>query len=153
MQNRMPEKTTSLRQANPSVANTLCGSPGTASKSCTANCTFRMSTIMPSTCWMITPLIAAIPTIFRFLGSLTILPAMYTPMVTVMNFSSSPSPPNCPSMISLKTSSPVAAPRAADIGSNSMASTRGMNRKYSTENSTMPTWIDGMSSVNKVASP
>ena len=56
-------------------------------------------------------------------------------------------------MISLNTSSPVAAPRAADMGSNSMASVRGMNRKYSTENSTMPTWKDGISSVNRVARP
>ena len=60
------------------------------------------------------PVMAATPTMARFLGFFTIRPAMYTPMVTVRNFSSSPKPPNWPSMISLNTSSPVAAPRAAD---------------------------------------
>ena len=57
------------------------------------------------------------------------------------------------SSVVLYTSSPVAAPRAADRGSNSMARVRGMNRKYSTENSTTPTWNLGISSVNRVASP
>ena len=56
-------------------------------------------------------------------------------------------------MISLKTSSPVAAPSAADIGSNSIARVSGMKRKYSTENSTMPTWKEGISSVKRVARP
>ena len=56
-------------------------------------------------------------------------------------------------MISLNTSSPVAAPRAADRGSKSMARVRGMNRKYSTDSSTRPIWNLGISSVNKVASP
>ena len=74
-------------------------------------------------------------------------------MVTVRNFSSSPRPPNWPSMISLKTNSPVAAPSAALSGSNSIASVSGMNRKYSTENSTIPTWNFGISSVNSVAKP
>ena len=70
-----------------------------------------------------------------------------------MTFSSSPKPPNCPSMISLNTNSPVAAPNAADMGSNSMARVNGMNRKYSTENSTIPTWNLGISSVKRVARP
>ena len=34
-----------------------------------------------------------------------------------------------------------------------MASVRGINRKYSTENSTTPTWKLGISSVNNVARP
>ena len=112
-----------------------------------------MSTTVPISSWAAVPVMAATPTMARFLGSFTSRPAMYTPMVTVRNFSSSPRPPNWPSMISLNTSSPVAAPRAADRGSNSMARVRGMNRKYSTENSTTPTWNLGISSVNRVASP
>ena len=103
--------------------------------------------------WAAVPTMAATPTMRRFLGSFTRRPAMYTPMVTVRNFSSSPRPPNWPSMISLNTSSPVAAPRAADRGSKSMARVRGMKRKNSTENSTTPTCTEGMSSVNRVASP
>ena len=74
-------------------------------------------------------------------------------MVTVRNFSSSPMPPNWPSMISLKPSSPVAAPSATESGSKSMARVSGMNRKNSTENSTMPTWTEGMSSETSVARP
>ena len=112
--------------------------PGTASKSSTANCTLKISTSIPRNSCTAGPTNAAIPTIFRFVGFFTIRPARYTPMVTVINFSSSPSPPNCPSIISLNTSSPVAAPRAAESGSNSIPSTSGIKRKYSTENSTMP---------------
>ena len=56
-------------------------------------------------------------------------------------------------MISLKTSSPVAAPSAADSGSKRIDRVSGMNRKYSTENSTIPTWKDGISSVIRVARP
>ena len=149
----MPENSRSLRKAKPSVANTLSGRPATASKSSTASWTFRMSTAVPISSCAAVPVMAATPTRARFLGSFTSRPAMYTPMVTVRNFSSSPRPPNWPSMISLNTSSPVAAPRAADRGSNSMARVRGMNRKYSTENSTTPTWNLGISSVNRVASP
>ena len=152
-QNRMPEKSRSLQKAKPSVAKTLSGKPSTASKSSTANWTLAMSTTVPISSWAAVPVMAATPTMTRLEGSLTIRPAMYTPMVTVMNFSSSPRPPNWPSMISLNTSSPVAAPRAADRGSKSIARVRGMNRKYSTENSTSPTWNLGISSVNSVASP
>ena len=56
-------------------------------------------------------------------------------------------------MISENTSSPVAAPKAAESGSKSMASVSGMNRKNSTDSSTMPIWTDGMSSEMSVARP
>ena len=56
-------------------------------------------------------------------------------------------------MISLNTNSPVAALRAAEIGSNSIARISGMNRKYSTENSTIQIWNLGISLVKRVARP
>ena len=93
-QNRMPENNRSFKKANPSVANTLSGRPATASKSVTANCTFKISTIVPIKSCAAVPTKAATPTITWFFGFFTSRPAMYTPMVTVMNFSSSPRPPN-----------------------------------------------------------
>ena len=54
------------------------------------------------------------------------------------NFSTSPTPPNWPNIISLKITSPVAAPNAADSGSNKIANVKGIKAKYSTDNSTIP---------------
>ncbi|MNW58434.1 hypothetical protein D3C74_363010 [compost metagenome] len=71
----------------------------------------------------------------------------------VRNFSSSPSPPNCPSISSPKITSPSAAPTAAYSGWNSMHNVSGMNAKYSTESSIGPRRNSGISSVNMLDKP
>ena len=72
----MPEKHRSFKKAKPSVAKTLSGRPATASKSSTANCTLQMSTMVPISSWAAVPVMAAMPTILRLVGSLTMRPAM-----------------------------------------------------------------------------
>ena len=78
---------------------------------------------------------------------------MYTPMVTVRNFSSSSQAAELAQHDLAEHQLAGGGARAGGGGSNHLPRARGMNRKYSTENSTTPTWNLGISSVNRVASP
>ena len=109
MQNKIPENRRSLANANPSVANTL-SAVGTASKSCTANCTLKISTSIPRKQLHARSCKSGNSYHLMVFRIFTMRPARYTPMVTVINFSNSPSPPNCPSMISLNTNSRLPLP-------------------------------------------
>ncbi|MNN05226.1 hypothetical protein D3C81_1179790 [compost metagenome] len=111
--NKMPENNTSFRKDTPSTTTTLCAKPGTASNSSTPIHTLAISTAQLMNWWIMTPVIAAIPTCLRFLGSFTRQPAINIARENPMNFSNSPRPPNCPNMTSPKMISPSAAPTAA----------------------------------------